>query len=279
MSEPEQDMRALTLQSTAKIDAPKSKLGQPGFVRVYFDSLAPMQLLSRLLLGADPQLREKARIRSSEGAGGQSYCLVDARIDDERRCASIFQISPRHRLVLGGIYLARQLEAGSGLAYLKFLRDPRLATQPVASGREPQQTHEVAEQAIDSALSLILLTESDVLRSATLEDLTHLTAEQNYVRLHLAGNENVVVRGPLQKYESMLPDCFIRASRRLIINLHTVQRLRRVSRDLGLVYFAGSERLVRLGRKASIAVRAALMNRSSLPLGGSGRRGRHRALG
>jgi hypothetical protein len=270
------------MQSSAKVHAPGSRPRQPGFVRVCFDSLAPAQLLWRLLLSADPQLRDTG-MRAPGRAEQQSYCLVDARIDDDTRCATIFQTSPRYQLILGGVYLARHLETGSGSAYLKFLCDPRLASEPAASVHEPQRTEETTEQTIDSALSVILLTQGDVLRSATLKDLTHLTAEQNYVRLHLLTGENVLVRGPLQKYENVLPDSFIRASRHLIINLDTVQRLRRVSRDLGLVYFAGAKRHVRLGRKASIGVRAALLNRSSLPLSCSGRlagnRGRDQALG
>jgi DNA-binding LytR/AlgR family response regulator len=74
------------------------------------------------------------------------------------------------------------------------------------------------------------------------------------------------VRGPLQKYEDVLPKDFIRASRHVIINVRKVQRLRRVSRDLGIVYFAGEvEQTIRLGRKASIAMRTALLTRSGLP--------------
>lgn len=202
----------------------------------------------RLLRSSDAQRRESQEIRAAELEDGQAYCLVDARIDDESRCATVFQVSPRSRLVAGGVYAARQLETGSGLAYVEFLRDAQLVPE--------SDQHE-----IESALSVLLLTQGAVLRSAMPKDVTYLTAEQNYVRLHLANDESALVRGPLHKYESVLPDSFIRADRHVIINLQNVQRLRRVSRDRSLVYFTGSDQPVRLGRKATITVRAALLKR------------------
>lgn len=227
-----------------------------------FDSLVPVQLLLRLIRSADPQRRDVVEMRGNEFAEGHSYCLVDARIDDEIRCATIFQISPRHKLILGGIYAARSLETEGGIAYQEFLRDPKVAHGSAATGDAHWPVDERRQRSIDAALSALLLTQGTVLRSAMLEDLTYLTAEQNYVRVHLANGESTLVRGPLHKYESVLPDCFVRADRHVIINLQNVQRLRRVSRDRGLVYFAGSDQLVRLGRKATVAVRTALLKRS-----------------
>lgn len=243
--------------------------GQPRLVRICFDSLAPVHLVLRLIRSADPLGGDKAMLRSAEFEEGQSYCLVDALIDDEMRCATIFQVLPRYRLVLGGVYPARNLETDSGQAYVEFLRNPKLAAgsespTSVATGAGGNGS----QQGIDAALSLLLLNDGAMLRSATLHDLTHLTAEQNYVRVHLANGENIVVRGPLQKYAELLPQEFIRVSRHMIVNVLKIQRLRRVSRDLGVVYFDGgdSERSVRLGRKASIVVRTALLTRSGLPL-------------
>jgi hypothetical protein len=254
------------MHSTAKVHTPQAGLGHPRFVRVCFDSPAPVLLLLRLIRSADPMSGDHAALRTGEFKDGQSYCLVDARIDKELRCATIFQTSPRRRLILGGVYLARSLETGSGLAYLEFLRNPKLEAGVGTPTASPRATDDGDQESIDAALSILLLTDGVVLRSATLQDLTHLTVEQNYVRLHLANGENALVRGPLQKYEEVLPNDFVRASRRVIINVRHVQRLRRVSRDLGVVYFAGGEQNVRLGRKASIVVRTALLTRSRLPV-------------
>ena len=256
------------MQSRERIHAPKAKLNHPQLVRVCFDSLAPVQLLLSLIRSSDSGQSDKNSLRSDEFQEGRSYCLVDACIDDELRCATIFQVWPRHKLILGGIYLARNLETGSGLAYLEFLRNPKLASGSEIPLQRPSRAAEGStQQSIDAALSMLLLTDGAVLRSATLQDLTHLTAEQNYVRVHLVNGENVVVRGPLQKYEDVLPKDFIRASRHVIINVRKVQRLRRVSRDLGIVYFAGEhEQTIRLGRKASIIMRTALLTRSGLPM-------------
>lgn len=256
------------MHSRQRDQAPTVRLNHPQLVRICFDTLAPVQLLLRLIRSADPERTDKAALRSAEFEDGQSYCLVDACIDNEVRGATIFQVWPKHRLILGGVYLARNLETESGLAYLEFLRNPKLATSSESSTVIPSKAVDANNgQSIDAALSLLLLRDGAVLRSATLQDLTHLTAEQNYVRVHLTSGENVVVRGPLQKYEEMLPKDFVRASRHMIINVRKVQRLRRVSRDLGIVHFAASdsERTVRLGRKASIVVRTALLTRSGLP--------------
>lgn len=248
-----------------QVHAPKGDLRYPALIRVCFDSLAPVQLLLRLIRSAESVRGEAAAVRASEFEEGQSYCLLDARIDDELRCASIFQISPKRRHILGGVYLTKNLEGGNGLAYLEFLRNPKLAIDAeAAASHVPGPADD--NKSIDAGLSVLLLADGAVLRSATLDDLTHLTAEQNYVRLHLTNGECTLVRGPLQKYEDALPDFFLRASRRMIINMHNVQRLKRVSRDLGVVYFSSSEQPVRLGRKASAAVRSALMRRSRLPM-------------
>jgi hypothetical protein len=256
------------MQSRERAQEPKIKLSYPQLVRVGFDSLAPVQLLLSLIRSSEAVGGDKASLRSDEFQEGRSYCLIDACIDDETRCATIFQVWPRHRLILGGVYLARNLETGSGLAYLEFLRNPKLASGSEIPTHRPSKGADGSnQQSIDAALSLLLLTDGAVLRSATLQDLTHLTAEQNYVRVHLVNGENVVVRGPLQKYADVLPKDFIRASRHVIINVRKVQRLRRVSRDLGIVYFAGnSEQAIRLGRKASIIMRTALLTRSGLPM-------------
>jgi hypothetical protein len=256
------------MQSRQRIDASKVKLNPPQLVRVCFESLAPVHLVLSLIRSSDAARGDQTSLRSDEFQEGRSYCLVDACIDDETRCATIFQVWPRHRLVVGGVYLARSLETGSGLAYLEFLRNPKLASGSEIPMPRPVRTADNGnQQSIDAALSTLLLTEGAVLRSATLQDLTHLTAEQNYVRVHLVNGENVVVRGPLQKYEDVLPKDFVRASRHVIVNVRKVQRLRRVSRDLGIVYFAGeTEQTIRLGRKASTIIRTALLTRSGLPI-------------
>lgn len=242
----------------------------PRLVRICFDSLAPVHLVLRLIRSADPLGSDKAALRTAEFEEGQSYCLLDALIDDDTRAVTIFQVLPKYRLILGGVYPARHLDTESGLAYLEYLRNPKLATGSEAPMASSSASIEGSnnQQGVDAALSLLLLNDGAMLRSATLQDLTHLTAEQNYVRVHLANGENIVVRGPLQKYENLLPEEFVRISRHMIINLRKVQRLRRMSRDLGVVYFddGDRERTVRLGRKASIIVRTALLARSGLPV-------------
>ncbi|MDY6946903.1 MAG: LytTR family DNA-binding domain-containing protein [Pseudomonadota bacterium] len=239
-------------------------------MRICFDSRAPLELLLRLIRSAEPSRSDDVAARACEFSEGNSYCLLDARIDDDIRCATIFQIHPKYQLILGGVYPARKLAASNGQAYLEFLRNPKLATDAAPSVAASDSNH----RGIEAGLSVLLLSDGTVLRSATLDDLTHLTSEQNYVRLHLASGECTLVRGPLQKYQDALPDYFIRASRRIIINVRNVQRLRRVSRNLSVIYFAGTEQPVRLGRKASTTLRTALTSQSRLTVNRTGKAAR-----
>ena len=98
----------------------------------------------------------------------------------------------------------------TGVAYLELLKP---AHGPPSLGGDALS--------IDSSLSTVLVRDGTMLRSAVLDDVTHLSTEQNYVRLHLSSNESVVMRGPLQKYASALPSSFVRLNRRLIINLES----------------------------------------------------------
>jgi hypothetical protein len=188
--------------------------------------------------------------------GEDAFCLIDASADTGLRCACVFQLRPAQKLLFGGVYPALSLETPAGLAYLELLKQPRSTTSAVAG----------EALGIDSSLSTLLVRDGPTLRSAVLEDVTHLSAEQNYVRVHLTGGESVVMRGPLQKYASALPASFLRLSRRLIVNVAQVERLKRVTRDLCVVNFMAGEQTVRLGRKASVLLRNAMMNRSVLPM-------------
>lgn len=159
------------------------------------------------------------------------------------------------KLLFGGCYATLSLETPSGTAYLELLKPGATPAVP------PSDT-----LGIGSSLSTLLVRDGSMLRSAVLEDVTHFNAEQNYVRLHLASGESVVMRGPLQKFSSTLPGQFLRLSRRLIVNVAQVERMKRVTRDLCVVSFLAGDHTVRLGRKAAVLLRNAMVNRSVLPL-------------
>jgi DNA-binding LytR/AlgR family response regulator len=210
------------------------------------------QLLRRLIRGGGRYTADLASLDSFElDSEVAEYCVVDASIDSETRCASVFQVRPAQRLLFGGVYPALSLETTAGTAYLELLRPGGL---PAAPGGDAL--------GIGSSLATLLVRDGATLRSAVLDDITHLSAEQNYVRLHLSTDESVLVRGPLQKYAAVLPAHFLRISRRLILNVTQVGRVKRVTRDLCLVSFLSGEQSVRLGRRASLLLRHAMADRS-----------------
>jgi DNA-binding LytR/AlgR family response regulator len=228
-----------------------------GFFRVHLDSPTQVhQYLRRLIRSSGSRTADLARLDYIDSdTGTDAFCLIDASVDTETRCGAVFQLRPSHKLLFGGVYMALALETPAGAAYLQLMR-----TSPAT----PTSAGEAL--GIDSSLSTLLVQDGSMVRSAVLDDVTHLSAEQNYVRLHLANDESVVTRGPLQKYSSALPAHFLRLSRRLIVNVAQVQRVKRITRDLCVVSFVTAEQSIRLGRKASVLLRNAMMGRSLLPM-------------
>lgn len=214
------------------------------------------QLLRRLIRSGGSRSADLPPLESLElDPSHDAYCLVDASAEADLRCVCVFQLRPMQKLLFGGCYATLSLETPSGSAYLELLKPG--ATAPVPSGDT---------LGIGSSLSTLLVRDGSMLRSAVLEDVTYFNAEQNYVRLHLASGESVVMRGPLQKFSSTLPSQFLRLSRRLIVNVAQVEKMKRITRDLCVVSFISGEHTVRLGRKAAVLLRNAMVNRSVLPL-------------
>ena len=79
------------MQSREKIHGPRAKLNHPQLVRVCFESLAPVHLLLSLIRSSEAAGADKTSLRSDEFQDGRSYCLVDASIDDQTRCATILR--------------------------------------------------------------------------------------------------------------------------------------------------------------------------------------------
>jgi hypothetical protein len=230
---------------------------RPGFLRIHLDTLTQVhQLLRRLIRSGGGRSVDLPPLEALElDPGEEAYCLVDASVDAATRCASVFQIRPVQRLLFGGVYPAASLATPTGVAYLELLKP--------ADGPSSVSGDALG---IDSSLSSVLVKDGTTLRSAVLDDVTHLSTEQNYVRLHLSSNESVVMRGPLQKYASALPSSFVRLNRTLIVNLALVEHVKRMTRDLCVVTFTPGGQSVRLGRKASVLLRNAMMKRSVLPM-------------
>lgn len=96
-----------------------------------------------------------------------------------------------------------------------------------------------------------------------LEDITYVTSERNYVRVHMKDGTNARVRGVMDNWELLLAaPSFVRVGRSVIVNLTAVQGVQRVARDLSLVSMNGAQRPIRLGRKATVQL-CQLLNRGA----------------
>ena len=184
----------------------ESESNRPGFIRIHFGALSQAHRLLRRLIRSGASRTADLPSLESLGivAGEDAYCLIDASVDAGTRCAAVFRTRPSQELLFGGVYRALSLETPTGAAYLELLKRPSPFTNgdgaPAAGAKAAGDP-----LSIDSSLSTLLVRDGATLRSAVLEDVTHLSAEQNYIRLHLTNGESVVMRGPLQKYATALP--------------------------------------------------------------------------
>lgn len=87
-------------------------------------------------------------------------------------------------------------------------------------------------------------------------DITHIEAEQNYCRVHLANHEPVLVRRKMGEWKRLLPErYFLRVNRSTIINLHTVKEIVPLPHHHSAVSFIGGQTTVELSRLPSRRLR------------------------
>lgn len=96
-------------------------------------------------------------------------------------------------------------------------------------------------------------------RTAPVTALTHVEAEENYTRVHLADGPPVLVRRALHEWEKILPaGLFLRIERSLLVNLTAVRQLELVSRDVAHAHLVGRSAPLMLARRAALRLRQAL---------------------
>jgi len=97
------------------------------------------------------------------------------------------------------------------------------------------------------------------LRVARVSSITHIEAEENYTRVHLADGQTHLLRRTMGEWETMLPkDKFTRLERSLLVGLHAVQNLQVQTRDEALLFLSGRTNSISLGRRASLRLRQLL---------------------
>lgn len=94
---------------------------------------------------------------------------------------------------------------------------------------------------------------------ATLDRIAALEADGDFTRVFVDGESPMMICRKLGAYERELPaPPFVRVSRSLILNVGTVERTERSSRDEELVWLAGLPEPIKLGRAAQMRLREVL---------------------
>ena len=75
-----------------------------------------------------------------------------------------------------------------------------------------------------------------------------IEAVQNYTRVQIIGEQPTVVRRTMQEWEALLPPAFARISRSLIVQVPMIRSTQWQSRDQMLVFFAGLDEPLPIGR-------------------------------
>ena len=87
-------------------------------------------------------------------------------------------------------------------------------------------------------------------------EITHIEAEQNYCRVHLANHEPMLVRRTLAEWKRLLPGkYFLRVNRSTLINLYAVRDIVPLPSHHTVVSFAGERGTIELSRLPSRRLR------------------------
>lgn len=135
----------------------------------------------------------------------------------------------------------------------------RVRATPVASAPAPAPMPYSARLAADD---VVALREEGGMRVVPLRRITHIESEENYTRVHVAGEPAAFVRRPMVEWDRLLPDPqFLRVSRSLIVQLAAVREVQTESRDVARILFKGQAEELTVARRSSVRIRQALEGR------------------
>jgi two-component system LytT family response regulator len=113
-----------------------------------------------------------------------------------------------------------------------------------------------------AADDVVALREDGGMRVVPLRRITHIESEENYTRVHVAGEPPAFVRRPMLEWNRLLPGPqFLRVSRSLIVQLAAVREVRTESRDVARVLLKGQPESLTVARRSSMRIRQALESR------------------
>jgi two-component system LytT family response regulator len=189
-------------------------------------------------------------------------------LDVDLRTASGFDLLPRLTgspaivfVTAHNDYAVRAFEINA-LDYLVKPVHPERLAAALARMRAASQT---AAAPLPSRLAgddVVALREDGGMRVVPLKRITHIESEENYTRVHVAGEPPAFVRRPMVEWDRLLPDPqFLRVSRSLIVQLAAVKEIQTESRDVARVIFIGQPDALTVARRSSVRIRQALDDR------------------
>ncbi len=164
-------------------------------------------------------------------------------------------------------FAVRAFEVNALDYLLKPVAAERLA-RSLQRVRQTREAHARQSAANDAPPTTLARTDSILLRSdrgarlTPVTTITHIEAEENYSRVHLADAPPVLIRRSMGEWEAILPrDLFARIERSLLVNHTAVRQVDLISRDLAHAHLTGRATPLPLARRASLRLRQALEGR------------------
>ena len=194
-------------------------------------------------------------------------------LDIDLRTASGFDLLPRLTgapaivfVTAHNDYAVRAFEINALDYLVKPVHPDRLAsalgrvrkasTEPAPSPAAPPSPGRMTTE------DVVALREDGGMRVVPLRRITHIESEENYTRVHVAGEPPAFVRRPMVEWDRLLPDPqFLRVSRSLIVQLAAVREIQTESRDVARVIFNGQPEPLTVARRSSVRIRQALDSR------------------
>ncbi len=237
------------------------------------DDEPPARELLRRLLAAHPEIDVIGEARSTADAAEQCARLrpdvvfLDVQMPREDGFALLPRLTPPLPAIVFVTaydeFAVRAFDVNAADYLLKPVAPDRLA-RAIARVTAPPPTHEAAPATSPSTARLqasdtLFLRTDQNLQTVPVLSVTHIVAEENYSRAHLADGTAPLLRRTMNEWESLLPAShFFRIERSLIVNRTSVLRLDVISRDVAHAHIVGRRDPLMLARRASLRLRQAL---------------------
>lgn len=152
------------------------------------------------------------------------------------------------------VFAVKAFEVNAADFLLKPIRPDRLALALAHLARQtPRKAKPFAHD------DRVFLYSDHEMRVVLATDITHIVAEQNYCRVHLASHEPMLVRRTMSEWKRLLPGkCFLHVNRSTLINIYAVEEMLPLPHHHTTVSFVGGSSTIELARIPSRRLRKAV---------------------